>query len=215
MARTSLLNCLSCRNPYQAPHSLNCLIPFHWKTLFFTEKYFVASPSQRSACSYMASHYAGMRWHWPYRNKHTQICTLSLRLTSLWPYSNMAVQIRVGLESRKIKGPGNLSPPPLMAPKHCKTNNLGAMIVFWRGIFWTPLTSWTSSCGSFIVCPGVSPKLFSFFSFQRTWGRVNMTLSLPELTQLADTMSLRLRPSGIAISGDADCLADCVAMPAL
>ena len=49
MARTSSLNCLSCRNPYQTPHSLNCLPPFHWKPLFFTEECFVASPSQESA----------------------------------------------------------------------------------------------------------------------------------------------------------------------
>ena len=34
MARTSSLNCLSCRNPYQTPDSLNCLPPFHWKALF-------------------------------------------------------------------------------------------------------------------------------------------------------------------------------------
>ena len=34
MAWTSSLNCLSCRNPYQTPHSLNCLPPFHWKSLF-------------------------------------------------------------------------------------------------------------------------------------------------------------------------------------
>ena len=34
MARTSSLNCLSCRNPYQTPHSLNCLPPFHCKPLF-------------------------------------------------------------------------------------------------------------------------------------------------------------------------------------
>ena len=46
MARTSSLNCLSCRNPYQMPDSLSCLPPFHWKTLFFTEKCFVASPSK-------------------------------------------------------------------------------------------------------------------------------------------------------------------------
>ena len=39
MARTSSLNCLSCRNPYQAPHSLTCLPPLHWKALLFlTEK---------------------------------------------------------------------------------------------------------------------------------------------------------------------------------
>ena len=49
MARTSSLNCLSCRNPYQTPDSLNCLPSFHWKPLFFTEKCFVASPSQKSA----------------------------------------------------------------------------------------------------------------------------------------------------------------------
>ena len=49
MARTSSLNCLSCRNPYQTPHSLNCLPPFHSKPLFFlTEKCHVASPSQKS-----------------------------------------------------------------------------------------------------------------------------------------------------------------------
>ena len=29
----------------------------------------------RCVCSYMASHYVGVRWHRPYRNKHTQICT--------------------------------------------------------------------------------------------------------------------------------------------
>ena len=34
MARASSLNCLSCRNPYQTPDSLNCLPPFHWKPLF-------------------------------------------------------------------------------------------------------------------------------------------------------------------------------------
>ena len=49
IARTSSLNRLSCRNPYQTPHSLNCLPPFHWKPHFFTEKCLVASPSQKSA----------------------------------------------------------------------------------------------------------------------------------------------------------------------
>ena len=34
MAQTSSLNCLSCRNPYQTPDSLNGLPPFHWKPLF-------------------------------------------------------------------------------------------------------------------------------------------------------------------------------------
>ena len=34
IARTSSLNCFSCRNPYQTPHSVNCLPPFHWKPLF-------------------------------------------------------------------------------------------------------------------------------------------------------------------------------------
>ena len=39
MARTSSLNCLSCRNDHQAPHSLNCLPPFHRKKyLFFSLK---------------------------------------------------------------------------------------------------------------------------------------------------------------------------------
>ena len=52
MARSSSLNCHSCRNPYQTPHSLNCLPPFHWKTLFFTETCFVASPSPKSALSW-------------------------------------------------------------------------------------------------------------------------------------------------------------------
>ena len=51
MARTSSLNCLSCRNSYQTPDSLNCLPPFHWKPLLFTEKRFVASPAQKSALS--------------------------------------------------------------------------------------------------------------------------------------------------------------------
>ena len=38
MARTSSLNCLSCRNPYQTPHSLNFLPPFHWKPPFLSLK---------------------------------------------------------------------------------------------------------------------------------------------------------------------------------
>ena len=55
MARSSSLNCLSCRNPYQTPHSLNCLPPFHRKPLFFTEKCFVASPSPKSAPNFRGS----------------------------------------------------------------------------------------------------------------------------------------------------------------
>ena len=44
------MNCLSCRNPYQIPHSLICPPPFSLKSpFFFTEKCFVASPSQKSA----------------------------------------------------------------------------------------------------------------------------------------------------------------------
>ena len=34
MARTSSLNCLSCRNPYQTLHPLNCHPPFHWNPFF-------------------------------------------------------------------------------------------------------------------------------------------------------------------------------------
>ena len=34
MARTSSLNCLSCRNPFQTPHSLNCLPPSTEKPFF-------------------------------------------------------------------------------------------------------------------------------------------------------------------------------------
>ena len=49
MARTSSLNCLSCRDPNQTLPSLNCLPPLHWKALLFTEKCFVAYPSQKSA----------------------------------------------------------------------------------------------------------------------------------------------------------------------
>ena len=41
MARTSSLNCFSCRNPYQTPHSPSCLPLYthtHKKTFLFTEK---------------------------------------------------------------------------------------------------------------------------------------------------------------------------------
>ena len=47
IARTSSLNCLSCRNPYQTPHSLNCLPPFHWKPLFFHWKVLRRIPSPK------------------------------------------------------------------------------------------------------------------------------------------------------------------------
>ena len=59
MARISSLNCRSCRNPYQTPDSLNCLPPFHWKPLFFTEKCFVTSPSQKSATAFCKSQKKG------------------------------------------------------------------------------------------------------------------------------------------------------------
>ena len=52
MSRTSSLNCLSSRNPYQTPHSsLLVYMPplFAEDPLLFTEKCFVASPSQKSA----------------------------------------------------------------------------------------------------------------------------------------------------------------------
>ena len=49
MARTSSLNCLSCRNPYQTPHSLNPSPLFTENPFFFIEKCFVTSPSQESA----------------------------------------------------------------------------------------------------------------------------------------------------------------------
>ena len=67
MARTSSLNYLSCTNPYQAPDSLNCLPPFHWKTLFFTEKCFVASPSQKSALNRCPCRRCGVDIEIPYR----------------------------------------------------------------------------------------------------------------------------------------------------
>ena len=66
----------------------------------------LSSPAGRykfgCVCSYMAGVISHQRNDWPYRNKHTQICTLSLGMTALWdptgPYSNGAVQIRVDLE---------------------------------------------------------------------------------------------------------------------
>ena len=49
MPRTSSLNCLSCRNPYQTPLSLNPSPLFTEKPFFFTEKCFIGSPAQKSA----------------------------------------------------------------------------------------------------------------------------------------------------------------------
>ena len=49
MARTSSLNCLSCRSPHQTPLSLNPSPLFTEKPFFFTEKCFVGSPAQKSA----------------------------------------------------------------------------------------------------------------------------------------------------------------------
>ena len=48
MARTSSLNGLSCRIPYQNLDSLNALHPFSEEALFFTDFRFVASPSPNS-----------------------------------------------------------------------------------------------------------------------------------------------------------------------
>ena len=50
----------------------------------------------------MAGHYPGILMTRPYRNKHTQICTPSLGTAALGPYSNGAVQIRVGLELAEV-----------------------------------------------------------------------------------------------------------------
>ena len=62
MARTSSLNCLSYRNPHQAPHSLNASPLFTEKPFFCTEKCFVAAPSQRKG-SYVTN--GGLRGVWP------------------------------------------------------------------------------------------------------------------------------------------------------
>ena len=68
MARTSSLNCLSCRNPYQTPLSLNPSPLFTEKPIFVTEKCFVGSPAQKSApkiswLSRIAEHDGGTSWH--------------------------------------------------------------------------------------------------------------------------------------------------------
>ena len=59
-------------------------------------------------CSYMAGVISHQRSDWPYRNKHTQTCTLSLGMTALWPYSTGAVQIRLwvwsSLTTRDFQG---------------------------------------------------------------------------------------------------------------
>ena len=49
MARTSSLNCLSCKKSLPSPWFTELPPPFSLKTPFFTEKCFVASPSQKSA----------------------------------------------------------------------------------------------------------------------------------------------------------------------
>ena len=49
IARTSSLNCLSCRNPYQTPHSLNRSPLFTEKPFFSLKSASSASPSQKSA----------------------------------------------------------------------------------------------------------------------------------------------------------------------
>ena len=49
MARTSSLKCLSCRNPYKTPHSLNPSPLFTETPFFCTEECCVASTSQKSA----------------------------------------------------------------------------------------------------------------------------------------------------------------------
>ena len=48
MTRTSSLNCLSCKIPYQSLHSLNALPSFSQKALFLTEFCFLASRSPNS-----------------------------------------------------------------------------------------------------------------------------------------------------------------------
>ena len=48
MVRTYSLNCLSCRNPYQTAHSLNTS-----PLLSSEKKYFVSSPSQKSAPTFL------------------------------------------------------------------------------------------------------------------------------------------------------------------
>ena len=48
MARSSSLNCLSCRNPYQTPHSLNCL-PLFTANPFFALKSASSHPLSRES----------------------------------------------------------------------------------------------------------------------------------------------------------------------
>ena len=104
IARTSSLNCLSCRNPYQAPNSLNCLPPFHWKALFFTEKRFVASPCQNSALT------------WPIWNSHFWGCYGIRR--SRRPYATAEGSLNADTPNTQSEGEGSVIPnrPPMLFP---------------------------------------------------------------------------------------------------
>ena len=68
-------NCLSCRNTYQTPHSLNCLPLFHWKSHFFHRKVLRRTPfpkigSDSKSCDFswgaadIAAATQGIAWFW-------------------------------------------------------------------------------------------------------------------------------------------------------
>ena len=65
MPQASSLNCLPLRNPYQTPHSLNASLLGTERPLFFTEKCFVASPSQKSAPIETFSGWGDLGYRWP------------------------------------------------------------------------------------------------------------------------------------------------------
>ena len=60
IARTSSLNCLSCRNPYRTPHSLDCLPSFHWEALFLHWRVLRRIPFPKLGLNWVGPHFWDM-----------------------------------------------------------------------------------------------------------------------------------------------------------
>ena len=119
MARTSSLNCLSCKNPYQTPDSLNCLPPFCLKTPFFTETCFVASPPQKIGSDVYRK---------KFRADGNGLCSRGVSRETKRP-------IEVKLEKPRIEGGKPIKAVVL----------LGVSIGCFMGCFWAHLAWWKTA----------------------------------------------------------------------
>ena len=106
MSRTSSLHCLSCRNPYQTPHSLNPS-PLFTENPFLSLKSALSDPLPKIGSEYLyvpmalkVCQFFLILWHWSMDGSSHEILDATVALGSVWP---MRGAVHIQPECQKSK----------------------------------------------------------------------------------------------------------------